>query len=463
MVVGEFSQETDLLVIGGGPGGYSAAFKAAKLGIQTTIIEERGPLGGVCLHCGCIPSKTLLSISEIISMADHAKDFGIEFKPPKIDLDGVRSWQSGVVSKLSKGLDSVAKQLKIERVKGRATFENSKSVNIAGGDVTRIKFRRAIIATGSSPIGLKDIKMDFESPRILDSTSALALKELPKTLLVLGGGYIGLELGQVYASLGAEVTVVEMLDTLLPGADADLVKPLAKRLGKLFKEICLKTRVTGFKETAKGLEVKFEGDQAPKRKTYDRVLVSVGRKPNTGNLGLENTKVRVERGLIQVDDQLRTDDPKIFAIGDVIGNPMLAHKAVHEGHVCAEVIAGHKVAFDRRTIPAVIFTDPEIAWCGITEQEAKAQGIKVAVKKMQWVASGRAVAIGRTDGLTKILFDPETQRVLGVGMTGVHVGEMIAEGCLAVEMGAVATDLAETVHPHPTLSETIGDVADMML
>lgn len=457
MVVGEFTQETDLLVIGGGPGGYSAAFRAAQAGVQTTIVEERGPLGGVCLHCGCIPSKTLLHVAEMLHLAEHGKDFGITFGKPKIDLDGVRGWENKVIDKLSRGLGSVAKKLGVEVIKGRATFEDSKTVTISEGDVSRIKFKKAIVATGSSPVFLKGIQLDH--PRVMDSTAALKLEDIPKKLLVIGGGYIGLELGQVYASLGSEVTVVEMMDTLIPGCDADLAKPLVKRCEKMFKAVSLGAKVVGMKESGKSIEVQFEGDKLPADKKFDRVLVSVGRRPNTDNLGLEKTKVAVDRGFIQADAQFRTADPKIFAIGDVIGNPMLAHKAIHEGQVAADVIAGKDAVFDRRTIPAVVFTDPEIAWCGITEAEAKNEGRKVSVKKMQWVGSGRAVAIGRTDGLTKIIFDPDTDRVLGVGIAGPHAGEMIAEGCLAIEMGAVATDLAETIHPHPTLSEMMGDIA----
>ncbi len=460
MVVGEFSQETDLLVIGGGPGGYSAAFRAAKLGIQTTIVDDSGLLGGVCLQRGCIPSKTLLSVAEMVSMAEHASGFGVTFSKPKIDIDGVRQWETSVIEKLIKGLSSAAKHLGVEVIKGRAAFEDSKNVNITGGDVSRVKFRKAIIATGSRPVFLKGIQIDH--PRVMDSTGALKLEDIPKRLLVLGGGYIGLELGQVYASLGSKVTVVEMMDTLLPGCDADLAKPLAKRLANQFDAIALSTKVTGMKESGKTIDVQFDGVNAPKDTKFDRVLVAVGRRPNTEDIGLDKTRIQVDGGFIQVDAQMRTADPKIYAIGDVVGNPMLAHKAVHEGHVCADVIAGKDVLFERRTIPAVVFTDPEIAWCGITESEAKEQGVAYKMKKMQWLASGRAVAIGRTEGLTKILFDPETERILGIGMTGPHVGEMIAEGCLAIEMGAVATDLAETIHPHPTLSETIGDVADMI-
>ncbi len=461
MVVGELSQEADLLVIGGGPGGYSAAFRAAKLGIATTIVEQRGPLGGVCLHCGCIPSKSLLSMSELLANAEQGKEFGVEFQAPRIDLDGVRGWQKKVIDKLSRGLDSVAKKLGVERVVGRARFDGSKSVNITGGEVSRIKFRRAVVATGSVPAVLRGVQID--SPRVIDSSVALALKDIPKRLLVLGGGYIGLELGQVYAAFGSQVTVVEMLDTLLPGADADLVKPLAKRLKKLFQQVCLKTRVVGMKDTGQTVEVAFEGEQIPDNRSFDKVLVAVGRKPNTEHLGLETIKVQTDGGFIKVDQRFRTEDPKVFAIGDVIGGPMLAHKAVHEGRVCAEVIAGQESVFDRRTIPAVVFTDPEIAWCGLTEADASASGTPVEIRKMPWAGSGRAVAIGRTEGLTKMLFEPSTQRVLGVGLVGPHVGEMIAECCLAIEMGAVAMDLAETIHPHPTLSETVGDVADMML
>ena len=461
MVVGEFTQETDLLVIGGGPGGYSAAFRAAKLGVQTTIVEERGPLGGVCLHVGCIPSKTLLSMAELLSAAEHAGEFGLAFPKPKIDLGGVRKWKGEVITKLARGLEATAKKLGVERVQGRARFEDSKTVAISGGEVPRIKFRRAIVATGSKPVELKGVQID--SPRVWNSSSALDLEEVPKRLLVIGGGYIGLELGAVYAALGCEVTVVEMLDTLLAGCDPELVKPLAKRMGKVLKEVCLETKVVRMRESGKGVAVEFEGKNVPADKTFDRVLVSVGRRPNTDELGLENTRVRVDKGFVQVDTRFQTADARIFAIGDVIGNPMLAHKAVHEGHVAAEVIAGKDGVFDRRTIPAVVFTDPEIAWCGLTEPEAKERGVEYVVKKMQWMGSGRAVAIGRTEGLTKILFDPKTQRVLGVGITGPHAGELIAEGVLAIEMGAVATDLAETIHPHPTLSETVGDVADQML
>ncbi len=462
MVVGELTQETDLLIIGGGPGGYSAAFSAAAHGISTTIVEATPALGGTCLHVGCIPSKTLLAMAEVMHLADGAKQYGLDYAPPKVNLEAMRAWKKQVVDRLAKGLESQCKKFGVERIKGKAVFEDSRHVTISGGDVSRIKFKQAIIATGSVPIRLRGIEID--SPRVVDSTGALELSDIPKTLLVIGGGYIGLELGSVYSALGSEVTVVEMTEGLLPGVDTDLARPLVKKLEKEFKEIRLSTKVTGMKNGDKAIEVLFDGANVPKTKTFDRVLVSVGRKPNSADLGLANTKVQVDqRGFVTIDDQLRTNDPKIFAIGDVAGEPMLAHKAIHEGRVAADVIAGKDIAYDRRAVPAVVFTDPEIAWCGLTETQAKAQNIAYEVKKVQWPASGRAVSIGRTDGLTKILFDPKTQRILGMGLVGPHVGEMIAEGVLAMEMAATATDIATTIHPHPTLSETIGDAAFAML
>jgi len=461
MVVGEFTQETDLLIIGGGPGGYTAAFRAAQLGVQTTLVEATAALGGVCLHEGCIPSKTLLYVSELIEQASRAEQFGLAFGKPEVNLDRLREWKKTVIGKLSGGLGSSAKRFGVERIEGRARFEDSRHVVVEGEQSTRIRFRRAIVATGSESIRLRGIEID--SPRVMHSRGALDLADVPERLLVVGGGYIGLELGSVYAALGSRVTVVEMLDSLLPGADADLVRPLGKRMKEVLAQICVKTRVTAMKEVSGGIEVRFEGDHVPSQTTFDRVLVSVGRRPRSGELGLEHTQVEVDdRGFIRVDEQFRTADARIHAIGDVIGDPMLAHKAAHEGKICADVIAGRQAAFDARAIPAVVFTDPEIAWCGLTESEAKAAGRKVAVKKMPWGASGRAVAMGRADGVTKILFDPETHRVLGVGMCGPHAGEMIAEGVLAMEMGAVATDLAATIHPHPTLSEMMGEVADLM-
>jgi dihydrolipoamide dehydrogenase len=463
MVVGDFSQETDLLVIGGGPGGYSAAFKAAANGIETTIVEASKALGGVCLHVGCIPSKTLLAIAEMIDMPEHAKEMGLEFAKPKIHLDQVMAWKKKVIDKLVRGLTATAKKLNVQVVPGKARFEDARSVAIdSDGSTQRIRFKRCIIATGSRPVQLRDIQI--ESPRVVDSTGALAIESIPKNALVVGGGYIGLELGSVLAALGTEVTVVEMLPSLLANCDADLARPLVKRLESAFAEICLETRVTGMKDKKSAVEVTFEGKSPPQRKAFDLVLVAVGRRPNSDQLDLQKAGVQVsQRGFIEVDAQLRTSNQRVYAIGDIIGEPMLAHKAMAEGKALGEMLAGKNSLFDPRCIPAVVFTDPEIAWAGLTEAEAKKAGTPIEVKKMQWVASGRAVAIGRTDGLTKLIFDPQTQRLLGIGLVGPHVGEMIAEGALAIEMGAVATDLAHTIHPHPTVSELVSDTADLML
>lgn len=459
MVVGEFTQETDLLIIGGGPGGYHAAFRAAENGIQTTIVDNnKAGLGGVCLHRGCIPSKTYLSLAETMHMAAAAKDMGIEFGRPKISVDGMRGWKEQVVSKLTAGLGSLVKKHKIEHMIGEAVFEDEKNVRVAGDGVSHIKFKKAIVATGSKSIVLKDIQID--SPRVLTSRTALDMQDIPKTLLVIGGGYIGLELGQVYAAMGSQVTVVEMLPALLATADKDLARPLLKRLEADFAEICLDTRVTGMKELKTGIDVSFDGKNVPKNTKFDKVLVSVGRVPNTRELGLDKANIAVDdRGFIKVNDDLQTSNPKVYAIGDVIGNPMLAHKALHEGSVVADKIAGKNVVFEPRAIPAVVFTDPSVAWAGYTEAEAKEAGLNYVAKKMPWTASGRAVALRRTDGVTKIICDKETDRVLGVGLCGPHVGEMIAEGVLAIEMGATSYDLEQTIHPHPTLSESVGEVA----
>ncbi|MCA9251055.1 MAG: dihydrolipoyl dehydrogenase [Phycisphaerae bacterium] len=462
MVVGEFTHETDLLVIGGGPGGYSAAFKAAAHGISTTIVESDKALGGVCLHRGCIPSKTLLGIAELLSAAEHASQMGVTFAKPKIDLAGVNDWKSKVITKLSRGLGAVAKKLNVEIIKGTAKFEDQRHVVLSDSDVARIKFKRAIVAVGSRPVRIGKIEVD--DPRVVDSTGALRMESIPKHTLVVGGGYIGLEMGSVLAALGSEVTVVEMLPSLLTGCDPDLVKPLAKRLGNDFAEICLETSVTGMKAAKNGITVSFDGKQPPKRKTFEQVLISVGRRPNSDMIAPEAAGIELtDRGFIKVDGQFQTSNPRIYAIGDIIGDPMLAHKAIAEGKVVADVLAGENAVFDPRCIPAVVFTDPEIAWAGLTETEAKRDGINIEVKKSQWAASGRATALGRTDGLTKILFDPETQRVLGVGIVGPHAGEMISEAVLAIEMGAVAADLSLSIHPHPTISELMGEVADQMM
>lgn len=458
MVVGEFTQETDLLVIGGGPGGYHAAFRAASHGIQTTIVESMPALGGVCLHRGCIPSKTYLSMAETIHTAAISKEMGIDFGKPKLDVDAIRKWKDQVISKLSGGLEMQCKKHKVERVQGTARFEDGKHVAIEGGGIPRIKFKRAIIATGSRSIELKGIQID--SPRVLTSRTALQIADIPKTLLVIGGGYIGLELGQVYAGFGSKVTVVEMTPGLLPGVDRDLLRPLLKRLETEFDAICLDTKVVSMKDVKGGIEVGFQGKNAPKSTKFDKVLVCVGRRPNSRDLGLEKAGVEIdERGFIKVDAGFKTSAPKIYAIGDVIGNPMLAHKAMHEGTVLADSLAGKDVVFEPRAIPAVVFTDPAIAWAGLTEAEAKDNKLDILIRKMPWSASGRAVALGRTDGVTKLILDKSTQRLLGIGLTGPHAGEMISEGVLALEMGAIAYDLATMIHPHPTLSETIGEAA----
>ncbi|MCG3138913.1 MAG: Dihydrolipoyl dehydrogenase [Phycisphaerae bacterium] len=464
MVVGEFAQETDLVVIGGGPGGYTAALRAAAQKQKVILVDENAQLGGVCLRVGCIPSKALLHVADILHVAETAQEKGLEFAKPKINLEAMRAYKNSVIDKLAGGVAGLCKNSKVEVIKGRATFLSSKEVRITDSMSTsgRVRFKRAIIATGSVPIRIPNINID--DPRVMDSSGALDLADVPKKLLVIGGGYIGLELGQVYAALGSEVTVVEMLDSILMGLDGDLARPLSRRLQQQFTGgTHLKTKVTRVQAATEGLQVTFEGEGKPTGNIYDRILVSVGRKPNTAELGLENTDVKLnEKGFVQVDNQLRTSDQRIFAIGDIVGNPLLAHKAIREGKVAADVIAGQsKVVFDNVAIPAVVFTDPEVAWVGITEKEAKTQQLNIIVKKMPWGGSGRAVSLGRPEGLTKIIADAKTQRVLGVGITGSHAGEMIAEGALAIEMGATIEDIAMTIHPHPTLSETYQDVADM--
>jgi dihydrolipoamide dehydrogenase len=452
-----------IAVVGGGPGGYAAAFLAADLGMKVTLIDPEVNPGGVCLYRGCIPSKALLHVAKLIEESHQAKNWGIEFAHPKIDLARLRSWKESVVKKLTGGLGQLSKQRSVKYVQGRASFENSNTLRVAKGNggEESLSFDRIIIATGSRPAVVPSLKID--SPRMMDSTGALDLQHIPKSLLVVGGGYIGLELGSVYAALGTRVTVVEMLSGLLPGADRDLVLPLHKRLEKAFEGILLNTTVKSLKEEKNGIRATFEGkDVKEKEKVFDRVLVSVGRKPNSEISGLDKTRVQVnQRGFIQVNNQLQTDDPSIFAIGDVVGEPMLAHKASHEGRTAVEVIAGHKYTFAPNAIPAVVFTDPEVAWAGLTETQAQAEGRQIKVAKFPWGASGRAVTIDRTEGMTKMLIDPETERVLGVGIVGPGAGELIAEGVLAIEMAALAGDLELTIHPHPTLSETVMEAAEV--
>jgi dihydrolipoamide dehydrogenase len=457
------SQSHNIAIVGAGPGGYAAAFLAADLGMQVTLIDPEVNPGGVCLYRGCIPSKALLHVARLIDESHESKNWGIEFAAPKIDLSRLRSWKEGVVKKLTGGLGILSKQHKIRYVQGRAVFENSTTVRVtkADGSAEALSFERIIIATGSRPAIVPTLKLD--TPRMMDSTGALNLEDIPGTLLVVGGGYIGLELGSVYAALGTRVTVVEMLSGLLPGADRDLVAPLHKRLEKMFDSILLNTTVTSVKDTGNGIRATLKGqDGKEQEKTFDRVLVSVGRKPNSEIPGLEKTQVKVgPRGFIQVNKQLQTDDPAIYAIGDVVGEPMLAHKASHEGRTAVEAIAGKKVAFEPNAIPAVVFTDPEVAWAGLTETQAQQENREIAVAKFPWAASGRAITLDRPEGLTKLIIDPKTERVLGVGIVGVGAGEMIAEGVLAIEMAALAGDLELTIHPHPTLSETIMESAEV--
>jgi len=453
----------NIAIVGAGPGGYAAAFLAADLGMTVTLIDPEVNPGGVCLYRGCIPSKALLHVAKLVEESHQAKDWGIEFAAPKIDLARLRSWKEGVVKKLTGGLGILSKQRKVRYVQGRAAFENSTTLRVTKSDGTEeaLTFDRIIIATGSRPAIVPTLKLD--TPRMMDSTGALNLEDIPGSLLVVGGGYIGLELGSVYAALGTRVTVVEMLPGLLPGADRDLVLPLHKRLEKMFDGILLNTTVAAVKDEGSGIRATLQGqDGNAQEKVFDRVLVSVGRKPNSEIPGLEKTRVQVgQRGFIQVNKQLQTDDPAIYAIGDVVGEPMLAHKAMHEGRVAAEAIAGHKVAFEPNAIPAVVFTDPEVAWCGLTETQAQKENREIKVAKFPWAASGRAVTLDRPEGMTKLLIDPQTERVLGVGIVGVGAGEMIAEGVLAIEMAALARDVAMTIHPHPTLSETVMESAEV--
>ena len=455
--------QVNIAIVGGGPGGYAAAFLAADLGMTVTLIDPEVNPGGVCLYRGCIPSKALLHVAKLLEESHQAKDWGIEFSAPKIDLARLRSWKEGVVKKLTGGLGILSKQRKVKYVQGRAAFENSTTVRIAKADGSEetLTFDRIVLATGSRPAIVPSLKID--SPRMMDSTGALNLEDIPGTLLVVGGGYIGLELGSVYAALGTRVTVVEMLPGLLPGADRDLVLPLHKRLEKLFETILLNTTVAAVKDEGAGLRATFEGPEVKEReKVFDRVLVSVGRKPNSEIPGLEKTQVKLgPKGFVQVNKQLQTDDPSIYAIGDLVGEPMLAHKASHEGRTAVEAIAGHKVAFEPHAIPAVVFTDPEVAWCGLTEIQAQKENRDIKVAKFPWAASGRAITLDRPEGMTKLLIDPQTERVLGVGIVGVGAGELIAEGVVAIEMAALAKDVALSIHPHPTLSETLMEAAEV--
>ncbi|WAH63777.1 dihydrolipoyl dehydrogenase [Xanthomonas hortorum] len=459
--------ECKMVVLGAGPGGYTAAFRAADLGLDTVLIERYASLGGVCLNVGCIPSKALLHAAAVIDEVAHAGDFGVDFGQPKITLDKLREYKEKVVGKLTGGLASMAKQRKVRTVTGVASFVSPNELEIVGDDgkTQLLRFEHCIIAAGSQAVKLPNFPWDDK--RVMDSTDALELHDIPKTLLVVGGGIIGLEMATVYSALGSKVTVVEFMDQLMPGADKDLVKPLADRLKKQGVEVHLKTKATDVKADASGITVSFEaateGEKPGLQATaYDRVLVAVGRTPNGKKIGADKAGVTVtERGFIPADRQMRTNVPHIFAIGDIVGNPMLAHKATHEGKLAAEVAAGEKKEWVARVIPSVAYTNPEIAWVGVTETEAKAKGLKVGVAKFPWAASGRAIGIGRTEGFTKLIFDEETHRVIGGAIVGVHAGDLLAEIGLAIEMGAEAEDIGHTIHAHPTLSESVGMAAEV--
>ncbi|MEL6478893.1 MAG: dihydrolipoyl dehydrogenase [Pseudomonadota bacterium] len=451
-----------LVVLGSGPGGYTAAFRAADLGVDTVLIERNETLGGVCLNVGCIPSKALLHAAKVITEAEEMAEFGLKLGKPKIDLDKLRSWKDGVVGKLTGGLNGLAKGRKVNVVRGTGTFTSPHMIEVVHeGKTTTVSFEHCIIAAGSEPVQLPFIPHDDE--RVIDSTGALELRDIPKRLLVLGGGIIGLEMGCVYDALGSRVTVVELMDQIIPGCDRDIVKPLHKRIEGRYERIMLKTKVTAIEPMKTGLKVTFEGPDGETTDIFDRVLVSVGRKPNGKLIGIEAAQVAADddRGFVPVDHQMRTNQPHIFAIGDIVGQPMLAHKAVHEGKVAAEVVAGSRRAFDARVIPNVAYTDPEVAWVGMSEQEAKSQGIKVGKGVFPWAASGRSLAIAREEGLTKLVFDEADDRVIGAGIVGPNAGDLIAEVALAIEMGCDATDMGHTIHPHPTLSETVNFAAEM--
>jgi dihydrolipoamide dehydrogenase len=450
-----------MLVLGAGPGGYTAAFRSADLGLDTVLVERYASLGGVCLNVGCIPSKALLHAAAVIDEAAHAKDYGIDFGAPKIGLDALRGYKEKVVGQLTKGLSGMSRQRMVRVVQGNGRFVSPYEIEVqSDAGMQLIRFEQCIIAAGSQPVKLP--AFPWEDPRVMDSTDALELKDIPKQLLVVGGGIIGLEMATVYRALGSTVTVVEFMDQIMPGTDTDLIKPLADRMKKQGVAIHLKTKVTAAKATKAGIVCGFDGASIPANDTYDRVLVAVGRTPNGNKLDAGKAGVAVtERGFINVDRQMRTNVPHIFAIGDLVGQPMLAHKATHEGKLAAEVAAGEKKEWVARVIPSVAYTDPEIAWVGITETEAKAKGIQVGVGKFPWAASGRAIGNGRTEGFTKLLFDEATHRIVGGGIVGVHAGDLIAEVGLAIEMGCEVADIGHTIHPHPTLSESVGMAAEV--
>ena len=461
--MGELTQEAEVLVIGSGPGGYAAAFRAADLGLDVTMVDPGDRPGGVCLFKGCIPSKTFLYLAELIQDAARAEDMGISFGKPQINLEALRTWKGRVIDQMANGLVSLTNRRGVQLLKGRAEFESSDTVRVYDSEVSHIKFRHAILATGSQPIPFPETT--FKSGgRIISSNGALDLADVPENLLILGGGYVGLELGTVYAALGSRVSLVELEDRLLMGVDQDLVRPLQRRLENLFESINLKTRVVSMAENKNGVDVTFEGDIDTTRQTFDKVLVAIGRRPCTRDIGLEKTNLKLDdNGFVDVDDRQRTADDRIFAVGDVVGGMMLAHKATREGKVAAEVIAGEPSAFDVRAIPAVVYTDPQIAWCGMTEEQARTENKDIKVQRFPWKFSGRAATMGATEGLTKIIVEPATGRIIGVGITGRDTEGLISEGVLAIEMGALAEDMALSIHPHPTLSETEAEAAEIFL
>ncbi len=458
----ESTINAEVLVLGGGPGGYTAAFRAADLGKKVVLVERYPVLGGVCLNVGCIPSKALLHIAQIIHEAEEFKAHGVSFGKPKLDLDKIREWKESVTKTLNQGLDGLVKQRKVTRLQGTGKFVSSHTLEVQGESGTQtVTFENAIIAAGSHPTQIPVFPND--DPRLMNSTDALALEDIPKKLLIIGGGIIGLEMATVYHALGSEISVVELMNQIIPGCDKDLVMPLQKRIKKQYANIWLKTKVSGIEATEKGLKVSFEGDKAPESEVFDKVLVAVGRRPNGHKIDADKAGVDIdEAGFIPVDKQQRTNVPHIFAIGDIVGNPMLAHKAVYEGKIAAEVISGQKAAFDALTIPSVAYTDPEVAWMGLTENQAKEQGIEYDKGAFPWAANGRSLSLGRNEGVTKILCDKETGRVLGAGMVGPNAGEILAEAVLALEMGADAEDIGLTIHAHPTLSETIALASEMI-
>jgi dihydrolipoamide dehydrogenase len=461
--MGEATIETQVAVIGGGPGGYAAAFRAADLGLEVTLIDLEERPGGVCLFRGCIPSKAFIHLSNLIYDTRQAHEMGLDFSKPEIDLEGARTWKDQVVDRLADGLVTLCKQRDVQLLQGRAKFEATDRLRVSTHQTTHVEFEHAILATGSSPIALPNTEFTSGS-RLMNSSQALELAEIPQRLLVVGAGYIGMSLGMIYATLGSRVTVVEMLDTILPDVDPDLVRPLARKVKQMFEAIFLETRVTELSETEDQITVSLDGQVDDSQQTFDRVLVAIGRQPNSSDIGLENTNIEVDdQGFVPVDDRQRTAENHIFAIGDLVGGTMLAHKAMYEGKIAAEVIAGEPAAFDTRAIPAVVYTDPAIAWAGLMEHEAHKQEREIRVGRFPWKASGRALTMDAAQGLTKIIIDAQTERILGVGITGRNAGELIAEGVLAIEMGAVAEDLALPIYPHPTLSETIEEAADALL